>query len=86
MNLPEYFGSTFKKKDNQWFNGNQQSTYELCICVQRKLKKDDTWMKNLYNTIRQDRQSTYGSYAGLNNWSHTFTDVQLGEFIKLVNC
>ena len=81
MNLPQFMPSTFKKKSDSWYNGNQQSTYELCIYVQRKLNKNDSWMENLYNKVKGDSYN-YGNYAALNNWSHTFTDTQLNNFIN----
>lgn len=82
MSLPQFMPSTFKKKSDSWYNGNQQSTYELCIYVQRKLNKNDTWVKKLYSTIKLDSHN-FGNYAGLNNWSHTFTQTQLDNFICL---
>lgn len=81
MDLPKFMPSTFKKEFNSWYNANQQSTYELCIYVQHKLNKDNIWMENLYNTVKGDSDN-YGNYAGLNNWSHTFTDIQLNNFIN----
>ena len=81
MDLPKFMPSTFKKEFNSWYNANQQSTYELCIYVQDKLNKDNIWMENLYNTVKGDSDN-YGNYAGLNNWSHTFTDIQLNNFIN----
>jgi hypothetical protein len=87
MNLPEYFPKSFKKVNDKWHAGNQISTYELCGHIKRELNKNDNWMNNLYNTLKDDSVNkvfTYGTYAGLNNWSPTFTDKQLEEFISLV--
>ena len=88
MNLPKYFPTTFKKVNNEWYFGNQKSTYELCGHVQRHLGKDDVWMNNLYDTMKTDSVNKvlrYGTCAGLNDWSPTFTDEQLEKFISLVD-
>ena len=88
MNIPKYFPTTFKKVNNQWYFGNQISTYELCGHIQRHLGKDDAWMNNLYDTLKTDSVNKvlrYGTYAGLNDWSPTFTDEQLEKFISLVD-
>ena len=88
MNIPKYFPTTFKKVNNQWYFGNQISTYELCGHIQRHIGKDNTWMNNLYDTLKTDSVNKvlrYGTYAGLNDWSPTFTDEQLEKFISLVH-
>tara|TARA_Y100001958_G_C21101703_1_gene451457 strand:- start:65 stop:349 length:285 start_codon:yes stop_codon:yes gene_type:complete len=88
MNLPKYFPTTFKKVNNQWYFGNQKSTYELCCDIRRILDKDDIWMNNLYDILKTDsfnKDLRYGTYAGSNKWSPTYTDKQLEEFISLVD-
>jgi hypothetical protein len=86
MSLPDYIPKLFKKGQNSttWYNGNQQSTYELCAYVQRHLNKDGAWLDVLYTTVKNNSDK-FGVYAGLNNWSHQFTDSQLTDFINLVN-
>lgn len=86
MILPDYIPGLFKKEQNStiWYNGNQQSSYELCGYVQRHFGKDDAWLDVLYTTIKNNSDK-YGVYAGLDNWSHQFTDSQLTNFINLVN-
>jgi hypothetical protein len=82
-----HFPATFKNINNEWRFGNPTSTYELCGHIQRKLGKADAWKNNLYDTLKTDSDSKvfrYGTYAGLNDWSPTFTHGQLEEFISLV--
>jgi hypothetical protein len=38
--------------------------------------------KNIYNKVKSN-PTQYGSYAGLNSWSPTFTDAQLSAFQSL---
>ena len=85
MNKPDYLPNLFKKKNNIWYNCNQQSSYELCIYISSyKFKKtDDEWIKKIHQAIKSDTHK-YGKYAGLNNWSHTFTDIQLKNFDNLI--
>ena len=90
--LKYYMPRLYNNKKGFWGNGNQQSTYELCIYIRRQLTnnnksysndEDDQWVTNLYNTVKKD-PNTYGTYAGLNSWSHYFTDKQLNNFYTLV--
>ena len=83
-NNNQYLPGLFTKKGNYWYNGNQQSTYELCIYIQYKLNKSDEWMNNIYNIVKND-EKTYGTFADLNNWSHIFTDDQLNAFETLIS-
>ena len=47
------------------------------------MNKSDEWMNNIYNIVKDD-EKTYGTFAGLNNWSHRFTDNQLDAFNALI--
>jgi hypothetical protein len=93
MKLESYMPQLYNNQKGNWVNGNQQSTYELCIHIRRQLTNntksyssdaDDRWVTNLYNTVKND-PNTYGTYAGLDNWSHYFTDTQLENFYTLVS-
>ena len=84
--IPDYIPKLFLKHDNSntWYNRNQQSTYELCSHIRRTLNKTDEWSDRLYDTVKND-SIKYGIYAGLDNWSHIFTDSQFVNFKNLVN-
>lgn len=83
---PDYMPQLFLKNNtsNTWYNRNQQSTYELCCYIRRKLNKTGEWSDKLYDTVKND-QMKYGTYAGLDNWSHIFTDSQFVHFKNLVH-
>ena len=76
-----------KEKNGTWKFGNQISTYELIIRQSRKhtnLDKasKDRWVTEKYNIVKQN-PNKYGTYAGLNDWSPTFTNAQLAAFNDL---
>lgn len=71
-----------------WYSGNQVSTYEI---VSRLGHQDTSIPKatreknitTIYQAAKSDPER-YGTYAGLNNWSPTFTDAQLKAFQELI--
>ena len=76
-----------KEKNGKWYFGNQVSTYELIIRQSRKQTKldkagKDRWVTEKYNIVKQN-PNKYGTYAGLNDWSPTFTNAQLAAFNDL---
>ena len=76
-----------KEKNGTWKFGNQISTYELIIRQSRKQTKldkagKDRWVTEKYNIVKQN-PNKYGTYAGLNDWSPTFTNAQLAAFNDL---
>lgn len=87
----------YKRPNDLWRNGNQQSSYELCCYIRRHFKNemkyteiknasrkdDDKWIKHIDNTLKNN-QEKYGMYAGNDNWCHHFTDEQLGNFYDLI--
>jgi len=79
------------KQDSRgyWYSGNQVSTYEIVtrLCHQDtsiSKKTRDGWVTTLYGRVKSD-PVRYGSYAGLNNWSPTFTETQLDSFLELID-
>ena len=87
----------YKRSNDLWRNGNQQSSYELCCYIRRHFKNemkdneiknasrkdDDKWIKHIDNTLKNN-QEKYGMYAGNDNWCHHFTDEQLRNFYDLI--
>jgi hypothetical protein len=71
-----------------WYSGNQVSTYEIVtrLCHQDTSINKQTreeWVHTMYRRVKSD-PVRYGSYAGLNNWSPTFTETQLDAFLELI--
>ena len=84
-NLPidlSFFPGSLKLNDSKthWYFGNQRSTYELITYCMKN--HDNQTIMNIYNTVKNNPHS-YGTYAGLNNWSPIFTDKQLIQFYHL---
>ena len=71
-----------------WYSGNQVSTYEIVsrLCHQDtsipKATREEN-VENVYQKVKSDPEQ-YGSYAGLNDWSPTFTNAQLAAFRELL--
>ena len=85
-------GLYYKRSNGFWRNGNQQSTYELCIYVRRQLTNntsylttpgDSKWCLRINNIMKEDPDK-YGTYARNHNWCHHFTDIELQNFYDLV--
>ena len=90
-------GLYYKRPNDLWRNGNQQSSYELCGYIRRYFQNEmkDNEMKNVtekednkwtqyINDILKNNPEEYGTYAGLDNWCHHFTDAQLSNFYDLI--
>lgn len=82
--FPNHPYAILRKKEDRtfWYCPNQRSTYELVSYLAWATSSSDTWLDTVYQTAKADPTS-YGTYAGLNNWSPTYTDEQLLAFTAL---
>lgn len=70
--------------DGAWYFGNQRSTYETLCYLQSKHGLSNEWLVASYDKVKAD-PATYGTYAGLNDWSPVFTSEQLMALCAFVN-